>query len=407
MRHAAVLVLLASALAACGGSSGGGLGSVTKNDLAIMVLPAAEFGALASGANVDPDSGFQDADAVAEDTLDPDDTAADIEAAGIEADYELAYGTSSSQVSTEVALLGSPEEAQALVEEKIGEAEQYEGTELPGGATVSNIEVTELDGPGDAAWRARATASVGGTDVTTSLLAFTVDQVAAVVRVTRLDGVVADEELDELAGKLADRIEAVAAGDVSDTPVPVPTETTQTTSQEDPALERMVLGLDDLPAGVSVEKDGFVTDGDDVSFEREFALGNATIGESELIGLQSNAERLDSAAEAALAVRAVSGIVQGPEGKKLFSDAFAQGAGFDSQSLEIEELSGEGIGDEATVLQATFDTRAGPFEAVFVFIAEGRAAGQIYAAAAEGKITTEDILALARTMAQKMEAEER
>ena len=115
---------------------------------------------------------------------------------------------------------------------------------------------------------------------------------------------------------------------------------------------------------------------------------------------------MGSAAEAALAVRAVSGIVQGPEGKKLFSDAFAQGAGFDAESLEIEELPAEGIGDAATVLHATFDTRAGPFEAVFVFIASGDAAGQIYAAAAKGKIFPDDILALARTMAQKMEAEQ-
>jgi hypothetical protein len=230
--------------------------------------------------------------------------------------------------------------------------------------------------------------------------------VAAVVRVTKLGEVASDEELDELAAKLADRIEAVAAGDVSDTPVPVPTETTQTTAQDDPALERMVLGLDDLPAGVSIEKDGFVHDDGDVSFEREFALGNATIGRSDLIGLSSNAERMDSAAEAALAVQAVSGIVAGPQGKQLFSDAFAQGAGFDAKSLEIEELSGEGIGESATVLHATFDTRAGLFEAVFVFIAEGRAAGQIYAAGAKGKVIPDDIVALARTMAKKMRAEE-
>ena len=188
--------------------------------------------------------------------------------------------------------------------------------------------------------------------------------------------------------------------------MPVPEETTSTTAEEDPALERMVLGLDDLPAGVSIESDGFASEGGDVSFQREFALGNATIGKSELIGLQSNVERMDSAAEAALAVRAVSGIVQGPEGKKLFSDAFAQGAGFDAESLEIEELPGEGIGDAATVLHATFDSRAGPFEAVLVFFASGDVGGQIYAAAAKGKIFPADVLALARTMAQKMEAEQ-
>lgn len=104
-------------------------------------------------------------------------------------------------------------------------------------------------------------------------------------------------------------------------------------------------------------------------------------------------------------MRAVSGIVQGPEGKRLFSDAFAQGAGFDAESLEIDELATEAIGDAVTVLHATFDSRAGPFEAVLVFFASGDAGGQIYAAAAKGKIFPDDILALARTMAQKMEAE--
>ena len=167
----------------------------------------------------------------------------------------------------------------------------------------------------------------------------------------------------------------------------------------------MVLALADLPEGVTIEKDGFVSDGGDVSFERDFALGNSTIGRSELIGLSSNAERMDSAAAAALTVQAVSGIIQGQAGKELFSDAFSQGAGFDAESLEIEEISGEGIGDAATVLHATFDSRVGPFEAVLVFIASGRNAGQIYAAGAKGKVVVEDVLALARTMAQKMEAE--
>lgn len=219
-----VVLLLAAALTACGGGSGGGLGRVTKNDLAIMVLPAAEYGALASGASVDADSGFQDASTVAEDTLDPNDTAADIEAAGVKADYELAYSTPRSQVSSEIALLGSAEEAEAIVEGTIGEAEQYEGTELPGGATVSNVEVTELDFPGDAAWRARATASLGNTEVTTSLVAFTVDRLAAVVRVTKLGEVASDEELDGLASALADRIQEVADGQLSETPVPMETE---------------------------------------------------------------------------------------------------------------------------------------------------------------------------------------
>jgi hypothetical protein len=116
------LLLLLCLAAACGGKSSSTLGSVAKNDLAVMVLPATEFGEVADGGRVDPDSGFQDYAASAEDTLDPDDTAADVEAAGMEAAYELAYTTETGQVSSEVALFGSAEEAQPFVEDKIGDA---------------------------------------------------------------------------------------------------------------------------------------------------------------------------------------------------------------------------------------------------------------------------------------------
>jgi hypothetical protein len=167
----------------------------------------------------------------------------------------------------------------------------------------------------------------------------------------------------------------------------------------------MVLAITDLPFGVSVQNEGYIGQGDKVSFQRDFALGNAKVGRSELIGLQSNVERMDSAGQAAAAVDAVARVIKGPEGKKLFSESFAQGAGFSADSLRVDELPGEGIADEATVLHASFDSRVGPFEAILVFMAEGRAAGQVYAAGAKGKIFANDILGLARTMARKMEAE--
>ena len=406
-----VLLPVIAIAAACGGSGKStDLSSVATNDLAIMVLPAAELGEIANGLDVDPDSGFQDAATVAEDTMDPADTAEDIEDAGLRADYQLNYTNVPStddpvQVTTEVALFGSAEEASDFVATTVGDAESHEGSEVAGGATITSVDVEEADEPGDTAWQGTATATVGDTTISSTVVAFTIDQVAASVSVTRLGEPVPTDDVQELAQKLATRVEAVAGGDISDTPVTVPPKTT-TTPEQDPSLERMVLSLDDLPPGVTVKEDGYVTDDGDVSFEREFALGNASIGRSALIGLQSNVERMDSTAAAALAVQAVSAVVKGPAGSKLFSDAFVQGAGFDADSLRIEELPAEGIGDEATVLHATFDTRAGPFEAVFVFIASGPAAGQIYAAGAKSKVFPDDILALARTMAQKMAAEQ-
>jgi hypothetical protein len=263
----------------------------------------------------------------------------------------------------------------------------------------------EADEPGDSAWEGSATATAGTTEISSTVVAFTIDQVAASVSMTKLGDPAPTEDVQELAQKLASRIEAVAARELTDTPVPVPTETTTTTApQQDPALKRMVLALEDLPFGISVKNEGYLGGGDDVSFQRDFALGNAKIGKSELVGLQSNAERMDSAAEAAVAVKAVSRVIKGPAGRKLFSESFARGAGFSAESLRIDELPSEGIGDETTVLHATFDTKVGPFEAILVFIAEGRAAGQVYAAGARGKVAPDDILALARTMAKKMEA---
>lgn len=407
------LLSLAVLAVSCGGSGKTtDLGAITTNDLAVMVLPAAELGSVASGLDVDPDSGFQNAAAVAEDTIDPDDTAGDIEQTGLRSDYQLSYSNIASskepvQVSTEVTLFGSAEEASDFVATEIGDAEQYKGTELANGAKITSVDVKELDEPGDTAWRGTATATVGDTDITSTVVAFTIGPVAASVSITRVGNPASTAEVEELAQALATRVEAVAAGEVSETPVPVPAKTTppSTTTEQDPVLERMVLSLDDLPAGVTIKNDGYVTkQNGDVSFEREFALGNSSIGRSALIGLQSNVGRMDSAAAAALAVGAVSSIVKGPEGAKLFANAFGQGAGFEADSIHIRELPAGGIGDRTTALHATFDTRVGPFEAVFVFIANGRAAGQIYATGAKGKVRPGDILALARTMAKKMEA---
>ena len=404
------LLLLAALVAGCGGSSSSTLDSVARNDLAIMVLPADELGEIASGLEVDPESGYQDAAEVAADTIDPDDTAADIEAAGFRSNYQLNYTTAGDssepiQVTSQVALFGTPEEATGFVATTVGDAESQEGVKGPTGATISSVDIEEADEPGDSAWQGSATATIGTSEISSTVVAFSIDQIAASVSVTKLGDPVPTDDVQELAQKLEARIEAVAANELSDTPVPIPADTT-TAAGRDPALERMVLALEDLPFGVSVKNDGYVSEGEDVSFQRDFAPGNVKIGQSELIGLQSNSERMDSAAEAAVAVKAISGIVKEPAGKKLFAESFAQGAGFSPKSLRIEELPGEGIGEEATVLRATFDTQGGPFEAVLVFMSQGSAAGQIYAAGPRGKVFADDILALARTMAKKMEAEQ-
>ena len=208
--RALVLATLLCLVAACGGTSSSDVSTVTKNDLAIMVLPATELGELADGLEVDPDSGFQDAAAVAEDTIDPNDTEQDIESSGLRADYQLTYMSGDMQVNSEVALFGSAEEASEFVAATVGDAEKYEGTDIESGATLTSVDIAEVDEPGDSAWEGTATAAIGDLEGSTSVVAFTIDNVAGSVSVTRVGDPVSTADVQELAQKLATRIEAVA-----------------------------------------------------------------------------------------------------------------------------------------------------------------------------------------------------
>ncbi len=162
-----LLLLLAVLAAGCGGgSSSSTLGSVARNDLAIMVLPAAELGDLADGLHVDPRSGFEDSADVAQDTMSPDDTAQDIDDAGFRFGYQLNYTNAGAsdepvQVTSQVSLFESAEAADAFVDETIGGAKDLEGAEVGAGAKVTAVTMEEADEPGDSAWEGSATATAG------------------------------------------------------------------------------------------------------------------------------------------------------------------------------------------------------------------------------------------------------
>lgn len=419
MRRSALLfVTVALAAAGCGGGGGGDqktaeVTAVSASDLAIMVLPASVIGPAADGLDVDPDSGpTTTTEDLAESTLDPDDTAEDYAESGFVSGYELDYSTGALDktlvsISSQVTVFETAEQAVAFVDEVVGDAASLEGKEVAPGVELTSVEVEQADGPGDNAWRGTATIQFGENSFTSSVHAFTVGVAAAQVSVVHATGKEPPADLEELAAALEERIIAVATGEVTDEPVPIPDEDgdeeTTTTAAEDAVLEQMVLQLEDLPDGVSIEKDGYVKDGGDVSFEREFDLGTTRIGESELVGLQSNVEQMDSATEASLVVGLVGDIIEGPEGAKLFAQAAGAEGGFDPKSVEITRIPAEGIGDKSTLLHGTFDVSGITFEAVFAFIAVGRAAGQIYAMGGEGNVQTDDVVELARTMAKRME----
>ena len=111
---------------------------------------------------------------------------------------------------------------------------------------------------------------------------------------------------------------------------------------------------------------------------------------------------MDSAAEAAVAVKAVSQARARRRRQEAVRGVIRPGRRFRSRRVSRSTSSPpRGIGDEATVLHASFDTRVGPFEAVLVFMARAARRARSTRQAPKGKVVPDDILALARTMAQE------
>jgi hypothetical protein len=90
-------------LTACGGDNGDNeldraLRSITENDLAIMVLPQEDLGEEFADLQIDDESGFVDNEEAADDTVDPDDTADDLERAGRINGYQLNFSIGEAEV---------------------------------------------------------------------------------------------------------------------------------------------------------------------------------------------------------------------------------------------------------------------------------------------------------------------
>lgn len=407
----AVAAGLALALAGCGGGGATELGEVTSADLAIMPLPPPVLGDLLEGLEVDPgESGPQDAAAQADDTSDPDDTAADLEGQGYVDGYDLEWLGDNPDagivgIGEGVMEFGTAAEAQAFAKSIFAWDEDHVGEQVGQGVKLLAVEPREVEGVGDLAIAATETASVGGVKVTASLIAFTVGQVVGGVSLYGSKGDELTARTDELAAALADRIVAVADGEIDEEPVPIPAadEGESTASVEpDPSLKPLALSLADLPRGAKVVREEFVDSEGDTSFEREFEFPVGTrVGRSALAGLESDVERLDSAVEASLLVGLIGGMAESPD----FAGTLAELSGtelIDPKGVTVRRLDTKGIADETVAVHATFDTGFGKFESVFAYMAVGRVAGQLYAFAPAGRFDTDDVLALARKMAARM-----
>lgn len=231
-------ICLAVLLSACGGGNGddeleGALRSVTNNDLAIMVLPREDLGEEFAHLEIDHDSGFVDNEEAADGTVDPHDTAGDLERAGRVTGYELEYdapdflsalqvGAGVLETATQVDLFRGPSAASDFLAEEVSDHQRFEGKEIAPDLILEEVETFAVDGLADAAMGLRARAGIGDAKLHLTFVLFRLDRVVAGAWVFRADDSNVDSQVQTIARALERRIEGVLLGDIVGTPVPLP-----------------------------------------------------------------------------------------------------------------------------------------------------------------------------------------
>ena len=417
-----VPVLCAAALlaASCGGGgdpkTGLDLTSFTANDLAIAVLPAEQLAGTAQGLEIDPDqSGFSDNERAADDTIDPEDEPADLDELGRENGYTLAYfdGDFSSLqakrgvfgISTGIDLMKDARGAERFLEEQLADYEGLAGTKVDTEVTLKTAKVTPLAGPDEGASLLLASLEANGVVLHATIVAFRLDRLVAAVVLVRADSADVSAQAKAIAAGLVQRIRDVAAGAIEETPVPLPAAGGTTTAPAGtPSLAGRTLSLADLPAGVTVEREGYGEPDADVlaRFSRAFDLGTTKIGGSQLVSLEAEVELYAEESDATATLLGTEALLSGAGGKELFASGFTGEAGFSPESLELKVLDRARVGDASVFVFATFDTPGGGFDSLFVYVRVGRTLGTLYATATKGKLKVADVAALAEKMVNRM-----
>jgi len=166
-----------------------------------------------------------------------------------------------------------------------------------------------------------------------------------------------------------------------------------------PNLAAAALRLADLPPGVTISRQGYVTPDNAVAtYEREFETVGARrpIGATTLISLEHDVELNRSPLVVSTAISVLKALPASAL-QRLFAAGVAssEGAGV-IKSIRVSRFPVRGVGDTAVGIRGTFQTPLGPAAGVFLFVKVGRVADNIFAVGPGGKVRPADIVALAR-----------
>ena len=377
-----------------------------------MVLTQSQIDSEMPGLQLSSRSGYLTDVDVAKHTLDMDDTGEDVAAQGFVDGYEHLFSDQNAPFGPSILTRGylwdTPDSARVFIRHQMEDAQRLEGSQLPGGITLTEFQGLKAPEVGEDAVAFRVTGTIADyqTEVVTTLLMWRRGPVVATVGVLSFD----DEDRSAIVGRLAQqmdhRIDGVLAGQIVagpfvPTPVPQVTPRGATTPRpiEDSKLTAMLLTLADLPTGAVITSEGPAETTDATqSYGRRFGPAGATmqLGPSEVTEVRVTVEIYASDAIARAPIEIIRSM--GPEWLgQLLQESDAGKGGTNVEPVDIPQ-----IGDASAALMVRMETPAGKIEAHTVHVSRAQVRAQLLVVGPAGKVFLDDVVALAQLLDQRI-----
>ncbi len=414
--------IVAASIFACGGAAedvpattatpaGTPQGQVEDGDLSIMVLPLDAFGAEYSFFETEDDSGFFDFAKQANCTLDPNDTAADVEALGYLKGYQLSFtDPHATNPSGDVFQIGSSADlyrdegaAQADYEKQLQDLIRYRGKQVGTGTTLETSEVWSIPGLADQADGARMSVDYGGIRLYGAVGALRSGRLVGAVSISSVTDRDFTPEIETLLRALYERVQGVLDGTVDEEPVALPTPDGEAAASpsEPPYPDRMTLTLDDLPTGTTIDKEGYKSAAPDVyEYERDFEFGRNSDIASVFTTVRLHPDEAGAKSEMTLTRLLVTGD-SSSDSPSFFAGVLASKIGGDAKDVTISELPAPAVGDESAALRVTLQTNIGAFEMTVYYVRVGRAFEALAALGTPGGVQAGDLEPLLKLFAER------
>lgn len=387
-RGVAAVLACAAAFSAAPGTATAAPGAVAPGagpgaaQLALMPLPLAQLaGRGGQKLAVDEESSVETNAEAAEDSIDQDDTASSLAAAGRLTGYELTYsGDGFVSLSSGVDLYRDDAAAAASLAKLVADFRRFKGKEVTAGLTLASVATWTPAGLADEAVGIDAVVDFAGKRARAVAVGFRLGRLIGSATSTGLDSAASRATVEQNARALLGRIRGVLDGTVTGSPVAIPappkagSKAATTRPAGTPDIRPAALALADLPAGARIATESYPAPADDevVELERDFDIDAVAIGGSRPFSLENNLTLYRTAAGASAFVAAVTAVYRSPQADTLLSESLGGDPDFKGATFVVDRVRAVKLGDEATFVRSTIKAKIGEFRTLFAFVRVGR-----------------------------------